>query len=138
MTARSTNSWLDLCTRPRAMVGDPRAAAWCAKHAPALDVQDLWAAYSRQRELIERMNLHIDFLRDWGRLPPDQQAPIIEALQELLERLAEARGLNPAPMTDEQGQACASALAEGGIEAADVCAERLKAERPVVCLKAGK
>ncbi|MCL4731992.1 MAG: hypothetical protein KJ044_16355, partial [Planctomycetes bacterium] len=58
------DDWLDLCARQqaRAMAGDQRAAAWCAKHAPAVDVQNLWAGFTRQRELVERMKLHIDFL----------------------------------------------------------------------------
>lgn len=176
------DQWLDLCARQhaRAMAGDQRAAAWCARYAPAVDVQNLWAGYTRQRELVERMKLHMDFLADWGdgldklwrghwsesspetrawcerlieharkvrrsapdfdwsTLSPEQQAPILDALQDLLEAMARVRGLNPDAMTPEQGQAFARALAEGGPESASAFAERLKAEHPDVCLTAGK
>lgn len=184
MTQRlAPEAWLDLCARQhaRAMAGDQRAAAWCAKHAPAVDGQNLWAAYSRQRELTDRLLAHVDFLGDfadglyklrygrwredspeakvwldrlrehgerihkqlegfnWTSLTPEQQAPILDALQDLLEAMAEARGLNPAAMTPEQGEAFARAVAEGdGLSAANAYAERLKTEHPDFCLTAGK
>ena len=180
MNTLPADDWLALCRRQtaRAMAGDHRAAAWCAKHAPAVDAACLWAFCQRLQRAYDRLHLlwrgtdklatgrwqegcpeyaawaeevrqafttpeaqaDLDATlarsEDWT---PDEQGDFLESLQDLLELLAEARGLNPAAMTPEQGEAFARAVAEGdGLGGVDAFAERLKAEHPGVCLIAGK
>ena len=59
MNTVPADDWLALCRRQtaRAMAGDHRAAAWCAKHAPAVDAACLWAFCQRLQRAYDRLHL---------------------------------------------------------------------------------
>lgn len=67
MNTTPPDDWLALAQRQqaRAMAGDQRAAAWCARHAPALDAargwqayNDLWDKFQRLSRAYDRLHLH--------------------------------------------------------------------------------
>src|SRR5690606_23169348 len=76
------------------------------------DSPEVKAWLDRLREHCERVHKQLEGF-DWESLTPEQQAPIMEAVQDLLEAMAEARGLNPAALTPEQGETFARAVTDG-------------------------
>lgn len=58
MNTLGTNQWLELAQRQheRAMAGDQQAAAWCAKHAPALGAAAGWQAHNALWDKFQRLH----------------------------------------------------------------------------------